>query len=106
MIEAGITEDYSMGFPYVPGFRAGTCKPFYFYDLKKESSKQLENISDNTNGRQFYGSRNIQLQDFLEDIFNLINEVKNVNGTFMSIWHNHTVSETNEYGLAGKFMIK
>ena len=42
LTEAGITEDYSMGFPYTPGFRAGTSKPFYFYDLKKERSTNLK----------------------------------------------------------------
>ena len=42
LIAAGITEDYSMGFSDVPGFRAGTCKPFYFYDLKNEKSPGLK----------------------------------------------------------------
>jgi len=27
----------------------------------------------------------------------LLEEVKKVNGTFISLWHNHTISETNEY---------
>ena len=36
-------------------------------------------------------------ENILEGIFNLINEVKNVDGTFISIWHNHTVSDTKEY---------
>ena len=33
----------------------------------------------------------------VEYIFKLIEEVKNVDGTFISIWHNHTLSETNMY---------
>ncbi len=33
----------------------------------------------------------------LDYIFKLIEEVKNVNGTFISIWHNHTLCETNSY---------
>jgi hypothetical protein len=41
-LEAGITEEYSMAFPEAPGFRAGTCKPFYFYDLKNEKVTDLK----------------------------------------------------------------
>ena len=32
-----------------------------------------------------------------KQFLNLVDEVKNVNGTFISIWHNHTVSDTKEY---------
>ncbi len=33
----------------------------------------------------------------LDCICKLVKEVKEVNGTFISIWHNHTFSETNMY---------
>ena len=33
----------------------------------------------------------------LTNIFELTEAVKNVDGTFISIWHNHTVSETDEF---------
>jgi hypothetical protein len=95
LVAAGITEDYSMGFPGKPGFRAGTCKPFYFYDLKNEKQIDLKifpltfmestlNISLNPN-------------EALEKIFLLLEEVKNVDGTFISLWHNHTISKTDDY---------
>jgi hypothetical protein len=97
LIEAGITEDYSMGFPYSPGFRAGTSKPFYFYDLLNEKPTALKiypvtlmegNLKTNGNGVH---------EKMEETINNLINEVKSVDGTFISIWHNHTLAETNEF---------
>jgi len=33
----------------------------------------------------------------LQEILALLSAVKKVNGTFISLWHNHTVSETNEF---------
>ncbi|MEO7835863.1 MAG: hypothetical protein ABIR50_11115, partial [Ginsengibacter sp.] len=32
-----------------------------------------------------------------EKIVSLLEEVKNVGGTFISLWHNHTISDTSEY---------
>ena len=97
LIEAGITEDYSMGFPYTAGFRAGTSKPFYFYDLKKERSTNLKIFPITFMEGNFTEKEYPNHEKITETIFNLINEVKNVNGTFISIWHNHTVSDTKEY---------
>lgn len=97
LIETGITEEYSMGFPYSPGFRAGTSKPFYFYDLRNEKSTSLK-IFPITFMEGNFSEKEYQMPEKItETISNLINEVKNVNGTFMSIWHNHTVSNTDEY---------
>lgn len=36
LIAHEFTEDYSMGYPYLLGFRASTATPFFFYDLTNE----------------------------------------------------------------------
>ena len=97
LIEAGITEEYSMGFPYTPGFRAGTSKPFYFYDLKNEKATRLKIFPITFMEGNYTKKGYTDDQKILGSIFNLINEVKTVNGTFICIWHNHTVSDTKEY---------
>ena len=97
LIDAGITEDYSMGFSDFPGFRAGTCKPFYFYDLKNENRTILKIFPITLMEGSFMNSNASTHLNALQEIYNLVEAVKNVNGTFMSIWHNHTVSETNEF---------
>ena len=40
-IDQEITEDYSMAYARRPGFRAGTCTPFLFYDLDYEIQTPL-----------------------------------------------------------------
>lgn len=97
LIAAGIEEDYSMGFPYSPGFRAGTSKPFYFYDLKNEKQTNLKLFPVTFMEGNFMQEKPVQREKILTAIFNLIDEVKAVDGTFISIWHNHTVSNTSEY---------
>ena len=34
LIDLDIEEDYTMGYAKTVGFRASTCTPFYFYDLR------------------------------------------------------------------------
>lgn len=41
MVDSGFTQDYSMGYTHDLGFRAGTCTPFYFYDLYLEMQQPI-----------------------------------------------------------------
>lgn len=41
LIQAGIKEDWTMGFADHAGFRAGTCHPFKWYDLEEEKETEL-----------------------------------------------------------------
>jgi len=97
LISAGIKEDYSMGFAEMPGFRAGTCKPFYFYDLKNEKITGLKIFPIVAMEASFIYDLKMPPADALDYILKLIEEVKNVGGTFISIWHNDALSETDIY---------
>lgn len=96
LLAAGITEDYSMGFSQMPGFRSGTCKPFYFYDLKNEKATELK-IFPVTFMESTVMNNSANADEAYQKIRSLLEEVKKVNGTFISLWHNNTISETAEY---------
>lgn len=96
LLTAGITEDYSMGFSKMPGFRAGTCKPFYFYDLQNEKATELKIFPITFMEGTLMDKKP---EDALQKILELLKEVKNVGGTFIPLWHNHTISETGEYSV-------
>lgn len=96
LIEAGIKEDYSMGFPKAAGFRAGTSKPFQFYDLLNEKSTSLT-LYPVTFMEGNFMKENYSKDEVIKNISHLIDTVKSVNGYFISIWHNHTISNTKEY---------
>lgn len=41
LIEAGITDEYSMGYGSINGFRASVASPYYWYDIERESKTEL-----------------------------------------------------------------
>jgi len=92
LIELDITDDYTMGYASEPGFRASICTPFNFYDLDVEVETRLKihpfAIMEGT--LKFY--LGIDPKDALNHIKPLIDEVKAVNGVFISLWHNDAIS--------------
>ncbi len=42
LLNAGITDEYTMGYPDTPGFRAGTSQSFFWYDLFAEEATSLK----------------------------------------------------------------
>ena len=97
LIANGIKEDYSMGYASLPGFRAGTCTPFPFYDLTSEKETSLRifpfQVMDGTLNQYM----KLSPDEALEECKKLIDEVKKVNGTFISLWHNESLSEMREW---------
>ncbi|HEY0031381.1 MAG TPA: polysaccharide deacetylase family protein [Bacteroidia bacterium] len=93
LIELDITDDYTMGFASQVGFRASICTPFNFYDLDRELETKLKiHPFAMMEGTLKYNMK-IKSQDALAIIKPLIDEVKNVNGVFMSLWHNDTLND-------------
>lgn len=92
LIDHGITEDYSMGYAEEPGFRAGTCTPYYFYDIDTESKTTLQIYPFCMMEATFQYYKKLSIEEILVETENLINKVKEVKGTFISIWHNESLS--------------
>ena len=97
LIQAGITDDYTLGFAELPGFRAGTCSAFKFYNLKNESETALTLHPNTFMEGTFIEDLKLSAADSLPLMKQLIDEVKQVNGHFISIWHNHSLSNQNEW---------
>lgn len=97
LIKAGITEDYTLGYPDQTGFRAGICTPFNFYDLQNEKTTDLLitpfQVMDGTLLRYL----KLSPEEAFKETEMLMKEVKKVGGTFVSIWHNETVNDKSEW---------
>ena len=90
LIHCGITDDYSMGFADQPGFRAGTCNSFPFYDLDLDTATSLLihpfAFMDGTL-KDYLKIPKDQVVDFVKPY---IEEVKRYSGTLITLWHNET----------------
>ncbi|MGX1929854.1 polysaccharide deacetylase family protein [Flagellimonas sp. 2504JD4-2] len=84
LIETEFTDDFSMGYTHEIGFRAGTCSPFYFYDINMEVRQPLKvhpfAVHD-------YALLNYERKDQVFEIMDqLYRQVKQVNGDLIAIF--------------------
>ena len=95
LVDLEIQEEHSMGYASHYGFRASTCTPFYFYDMEHEIQTPLKLFP--------FAVMDVTLKDYLQYsnkksfqiMLQLAEEVKKVNGTFITLNHNETF---NPYG--------
>jgi hypothetical protein len=89
----GFTDDYSMGFADAVGFRSGTAKAHFFYDLNKNTCTDfvLHPFAYMDGSLNQY--MKLSPEEAKEKIRNLFLEVKKYGGDFIFLWHNETISE-------------
>jgi hypothetical protein len=97
LIELGIENDYSMGFADHTGFRAGTCSPFYFFDLEKEKITGLRVWPFVVMDRTLNKYMNLNQEQSRKKINSLIDTVVHSGGMFISLWHNDSLSNYKEW---------
>lgn len=102
LIDLEISEDYTMGYSKYPGFRAGTCTPFYFYDLDYEIQTPLRIVPFAVMDATLNDYMELTPEKGLQKILELLQEVKKVNGTFVTLFHNDTLSEDKRWKGWGK----
>jgi hypothetical protein len=95
-IEAGISEDYSMGYPEEPGFRAGTASPFWFYDILSEKKTNLMVYPFQIMDATLYQYKGLNTEVGMKIISDIIDGIKKSGGSFVSIWHNTSLLDNAE----------
>ncbi|WP_417873124.1 polysaccharide deacetylase family protein [Xanthomarina gelatinilytica] len=95
LVELEILEDYTMGYVNHPGFRAGTCTPFFFYDLDYEIQTPLKICSYHLLDYSLLKFQS--LLDKKKALNEIIYQVKKVHGEFEPVFHNYTFSEVDRW---------
>jgi hypothetical protein len=89
LIEAGIQNEFSMGYGSINGFRASVASPFFWYDLEKDVATSLRiHPFCFMDANSFYEQKQNAEQSFKE-LTHYYTVCKNVNGTLITIWHNN-----------------
>lgn len=92
LVEAEFTDDYTMGYTRETGFRAGTCTPFYFYDINLEIRQPIRVHPFVVHDYAFSDLRSTE--EILDKISAIYSEIKKVDGNFVSIFSNELLGST------------
>jgi hypothetical protein len=97
LLNSGITDDYTMGFASLVGFRAGTCTAFPFFDLSSNQCTELIIHPFQVMDVTLKNYLKMNPEEAWRVIEELMDEVKKVNGTFLSLWHNESLSNSGPW---------
>ena len=104
LVTAGISEDYTMGYADEPGFRAGIARPFFYYSLQSEKTTKLRIFPFQIMDATLYQYKSLTPEGAGEVVTRMIDEIRNVGGLFMTIWHNTSLLDNGEWhGWRGLF---
>lgn len=97
LLDADIQADYSMAYGTVNGFRASWTLPFYWYDLERDMQTSLLIYPfcymDST---AIFWER-LTIDEAAAELETLYQRVRQVNGLFMPVFHNHFLTEQQEW---------
>ncbi|HEV7334002.1 MAG TPA: polysaccharide deacetylase family protein [Flavisolibacter sp.] len=88
LIAAGITDEYSMGYGTINGFRASVATPYYWFDLKNESKTALRIHPFCFMDANAYYEEKISHTDAFQEMMQFYEVIRSVNGTMITVWHN------------------
>jgi hypothetical protein len=97
LIDAGITEDYSMGYGSINGFRASVASSFFWYDLHNEKQTNLRIHPFCFMDANSYYEQKFSANQAYEEMIHYYKICKEVNGTLITLWHNNFLGTAKEF---------
>jgi len=97
LIKNGITEDYSMGYGSINGFRASVASPFYWYDLEMEEATNLRIHPFCFMEANSFFEQHLSAEEAGKELQYYHDIVKQVGGKLITIFHNHFLTEQPQW---------
>lgn len=106
--ELGFTDDYSMAYSNNPGYRASTSLPYHFYDIEKDEQSTLKIHPLAVMDKTLHSNLKLSPDEASDYLNKMRDMVKNVNGEFVTLFHNENQTENPAFGWQGwqKVLIK
>ena len=97
LIEAGINNDFSMGYGSTNGFRASFAGSFYWYNLAAEKMTRLKLFPFCFMDANSHYEQHQNTKDAFAELMHYKNECEKVNGLFISIFHNNFLGTDKKF---------
>ena len=97
LVEAGITDDYSMGYGSINGFRASYTASFYWYDLMKDEKTALLLHPFCYMEANAHFEQRLTVEEAAKELQHYFNVVQQVQGELITIFHNHFLTEEPQW---------
>ncbi|HEY1112818.1 MAG TPA: polysaccharide deacetylase family protein, partial [Chitinophagaceae bacterium] len=88
LLALGITDDYSMGYGSINGFRASIATPYYWYDIEREEQTSLLLHPFAFMDANALFEQKQTPQQSLKELLFYYHAVRETGGTLTTIWHN------------------
>jgi len=97
LINNGITDEYSMGYGSINGFRASVASSFYWYDIKNEKQTDLRiHPFCFMEANSFY-EQHFSAEQAYDELVQYYKICKDVGGTLITIWHNNFLGTDKKF---------
>ena len=93
LLEQGIFADFTMGYASQAGLRAGTSHPFYYFDFNSEKRSDLLFVPFCVMDGAYTIYKNTETEEAFKQMMDLAQEIKKVNGIFISVFHERSFSD-------------
>jgi len=97
LIALDLTNDYSMGYGSINGFRASISSSYYWYDLRNEEKTKLLIHPFCFMDANSYYEQKLSPEAAYEELTQYCKTIKSINGTMISIWHNSFLGSDQEF---------